>query len=242
MSSSERKLAIIKDVVLPIDVSTRYDVYFTDKRIALVCMGRANRSNLEEVGRPYLMSQVLGGPPPVSNDEDYIIKRQEIEEEINSLALDDVLKISKKSCFYTYDEIEKVKLIPARKPKFIILSKECISKFSPNPEQFTQLSDLLPKIKMLKDKLLIYGNTLQTRTIHQEKSSIKDPACQCCGYVNDFDAIFCQNCGTKIQKQTPPNEDTKMLTCRCCGTENKMQASFCKKCGDPISKKINEKS
>ncbi len=242
MTSSEQKLAVIKDVVLPIDVSTRYDVYFTDKRIALVCMGRANRSNLEEVGRPYLMSQVLGGPPPVSNDEDYKTKRQEIEEEINALALDEVLKISKKSCFYTYDEIEKVKLIPARKPKFIILSKECISKFSPNPEQFTQLSVILPKIKMLKDKLLIYGNTLQTRTIQQEKSTTTEPVCQCCSYVNDFDANFCQSCGTKIQKQTPSNENTKMLTCRCCGTKNKLQALFCKKCGDSISKKINEKS
>jgi hypothetical protein len=237
MSSSEQKLAIFKDVVLPIDVFTRYDVYFTDKRIAIVCMGRADRSDLEEVRRPYLMSQVLGGPPPASTDKDYKTESQEIEEEINTLALDEVLKISKKSCFYTYDEIEKVRLIPACKPKFIILSKECVSKFSPNSEQFTQLSVLLPKIEMLKDKLLIYGNTVQTRTVHQETSTSTGPICECCGYVNDFDAVFCQGCGIKIKTQTVPSENPTMLTCRCCSTVNKLEASFCKKCGEPTSGK-----
>lgn len=235
MSSSEQKIAIIKDVVLPIDVSTRYDVYFTDKRIAIVCMGRADRPDLQEVRRPYLMSQVLGGPPPASTGKDSKTENQKIEQEINSLALDEVLKISKKSCFYTYDEIEKVKLIPARKPKFIILSKECISKFSPDSDQFTQLSVLLPKIEMLKDKLLIYGNTVQTRTVEKETSTSAVPVCGCCGYVSDFDAVFCQGCGLRIQKQTAPSEEPTMLTCSFCGTENKLEALFCKKCGEPIS-------
>jgi len=241
MSGSEQKLAIIKDIVLPIDISTRYDVYFTDKRIAIVCMGRANRSDLEEVEQPYLMSQVLGGPPPASTEGDYKTKRQQIEEEVNAMSLDEVLKVSKKSCFYTYDEIEKIKLIPARKPKFTILSKECISKFSPNPEQFSQLSVLLPKIEMLKDKLLIFGNTAQTMTVPREISTSMDPICKGCGYENDADAIFCQGCGTKIQEQKSPTENSTMLACHSCGTKNKLQASFCKKCGEPISKSINVK-
>ena len=75
---------------------------------------------------------------------------QTIEEEINSLPLDEKLKLSKKSCFYTYQEIEEVKLISGKKPKFVILSEECVSKFSPNEEQFKQLADLLPTIEMLK--------------------------------------------------------------------------------------------
>ena len=200
-------------------------------------MGRANRSDVEKVGRPYLMSQVLGGPPPALTDEDTKIKNQQIEEEINALTLDEILKISRKSCFYTYDEIEKVKLIPARKPKFIILSKECISKFSPNPEQFKHLSFLLPKIEMLKDKLLILGNTAQTMTAHQEISTSTGPVCKCCNYKNDDDAIFCQGCGTKIQEQTAPPENSTMKTCLYCGTENKLQALFCKKCGKPIEYK-----
>jgi ribosomal protein L40E len=235
MSSSEQKIAVIKDVVLPIDVSTRYDVYFTDKRIAIVCMGRADRPDLQEVRRPYLMSQVLGGPPPASIGKDSKTESRKIEQEINSLSLDEVLKISKKSCFYTYDEVEKVKLIPGRKPKFIIFSKECISKFSLDSEQFTQLSVLLLKIEMLKDKLLIYGNTVQISTVEKETSTSAVPVCGYCGYVNDFDAFFCQGCGIKIQKQTASSEDPTMLNCRFCGTKNKLEASFCKKCGEPIS-------
>ena len=52
MSSSEKQLGIIRDIILPLDINTRYDVYFTDKRVAIVCMGRANRfesETLEEV-------------------------------------------------------------------------------------------------------------------------------------------------------------------------------------------------
>jgi hypothetical protein len=43
MLNSERQLGTIVDLLLPLDISTRYDVYFTDKRIAIVCMGHSNR-------------------------------------------------------------------------------------------------------------------------------------------------------------------------------------------------------
>jgi hypothetical protein len=39
MSSQEEQLLVIPDVVLPADINTRYDIYFTDRRIAIVCMG-----------------------------------------------------------------------------------------------------------------------------------------------------------------------------------------------------------
>ena len=96
--------------------------------------------------------------------------KQIMEEQIKELTLDEKLKLSKKSCFYTYDEIEEVKLISGKKPKFTILSKECVSKFSPNEEQFKQLTDLLPTIEMLKNKLSIFGN-LDLNAIHEVKST-----------------------------------------------------------------------
>ena len=43
MFDLERQLGIIEDLPLPLDITTRYDVYFTDKRIAIVCMGHSSR-------------------------------------------------------------------------------------------------------------------------------------------------------------------------------------------------------
>ena len=49
MSDSERQLGIIVDLILPLDIATRYDVYFTDKRICIVCLGKADRDNIESI-------------------------------------------------------------------------------------------------------------------------------------------------------------------------------------------------
>ncbi len=73
------------------------------------------------------------------------------------MSLDDILKLSKKSCFYTNDEVEKVKLICGHSPKFIILSKECESKFSPDEEQLKQITEILTTIEPLRNKLWIAG-------------------------------------------------------------------------------------
>ena len=88
--------------------------------------------------------------------------RKSIDEKIKDWSLDDILKLSKKSCFYTHDEIEEVRLICGRGSKFVILSKECESKFSPDEEQFKQLSQILSAIEPLRKKLWIAGkwNTL----------------------------------------------------------------------------------
>jgi ribosomal protein L40E len=243
--NSEQKLGIIKDILLPLDVYTRYDVYFTDKRIAIVCMGKAHRVDQEEEAHPYLMSQVLGGPPPAASNEDSKNQRKQIEEEIEAMALDDILRISRKSCFYTYGEIEKVKLVPGRKPKFTILSKECISKFMPNQQQLMQLYDLLPRIEMLKDKLLVFSDSQQIFPV-QKETPLENPSstnliCNSCGFQNDSDAIFCQSCGIKIRTAPYQPESSTDLICSSCGTKNKKQSSFCKKCGRAFSMSIDNK-
>lgn len=231
MLGSERQLGIIEDILLPLDIGTRYDVYFTDKRIAIVCMGSTNRVDYGTLGR---RSLILGVAPAVLMYADEKRKNKQIDEEqIKNLTMDQILKLSEKSCFYAYDEIEMVKLISRNKLKFIILSKECESKFSPNEEQFKQLSDLLPTIEMLKNKLSVFGINLGLNSIHEVKSTTF--FCKYCGSKNDLDALFCQSCGKQIQEETTKTESLTELTCSSCGAKNKIQASFCKKCGAPTS-------
>jgi hypothetical protein len=157
MSGCEKQLGIIRDVFLPVDINTRYDVYFTDKRIAIVCMGKANRFESEPEGQVSVIS-AFGVPPVTSSHMEKTENKQTIDQETKNWGIDDLLKLSKKSCFYTHDEIEKVKLILGHKPKFIILSKDCESKFSPNEEQIMQLYEILPSIETLRNKFSIAGN------------------------------------------------------------------------------------
>ncbi len=223
MPDSERQLGVIKDILLPLDNPTRYDVVFTDKRIAIVCMGHSSR--FEHIdGYP---SSLYGiAPTALPNTNDKQINRQKMEEEINSLPLNKKLELSKKSCFYTYEEIEEVKLISGKKPKFIILSEECVSKFAPNQEQFMQLLDFLPTFEMLKGKTSILGNS-GLRTPQEESNTLN---CKYCGSKNDSDALFCERCGMKIKDEI---NNYAGLICSSCGAENKNKASFCKKCGSP---------
>lgn len=226
MSNSERQYGVIEDILLPLDSATRYDVYFTDKRVAIVCMGHSKRFESEVLERRSYLFGVA--PEALINAEEQLRNKQAIEEQITELPLDEKLKLSKKSCFYTYDEIEEVKLVSGKKPKFVILSQECISKFSPNQEQFRQLKDLLPTIQMLNHKLSIIGE-LKLNTQGMGSSVIH---CKYCNYENDSDALFCQSCGVKIQKEIPISLNE--VDCSSCGAKNKVQAFFCKKCGTRI--------
>lgn len=158
MSSSEKQLGIIRDIVLPLDIYTRYDVYFTDKCIAIVCMGRANRFESDKSAQASSIPSAFGVPPITSSYIEKPENKQAIDQEIKNLSLDEILKLSKKSCFYSHDEIEEVKLIAGHKPKFIILSKECESKFFPNEEQFKQLIEILPAMEILRNKFSIAGS------------------------------------------------------------------------------------
>ncbi len=224
MPDSERQIGVITDILIPVDPQTRYDVYFTDKRIAIVCMGPSNRFDGVSESRSFLFGVASEAP---TNAYEERKNRQTIEAEINQLPINEKIKLSKKSCFYTYQEIEEVKLISGKKQKFAILSEECISKFAPNVEQFNQLADLLPTIEALKGKTSIIGNL----TLKPQQGEPTTFVCQHCGSKNDADALFCDTCGMKIKEETVnPNE----LTCSSCGTKNKMQASFCKRCGSPL--------
>jgi Double zinc ribbon len=231
MFDPERRLEIIEDLPLPLDITTRYDVYFTDKRIAIVCMGHSSRF---DSGGSERRSYLFGvAPEALTNANEQRKNRQMMEAQIKELTLDEKMKLSKKSCFYTYGEIEEVRLISGKKKKLTILSKECISKFSPNEEQFKQLTDLLPRIEILKNKLSIFGN-LELNTVHKPKS--KTFRCKYCSYENDLDAVFCQNCGNQIQEIGPSSPIPIEIACYSCGAKNKVQALFCKKCGTSISK------
>lgn len=158
MPSIEKQLGIIRDFVLLVDVKNRYDVYFTDRRVAIIFMGRANRSESDSFGPISLVPAAFGVPAPTESYVEPKANRQSIEEEMKKMSIDEILRLSKKSVFYTYDEIEELKLILGRKPKFLILSEECESKFLPDPEQLMSLIDLLPKIEPLKSKLSVAGN------------------------------------------------------------------------------------
>lgn len=224
MQDSERQIGLIKDILLPVDLPTRYDVYFTDKRIAIVCMGTSNRFDGVSESRSFLFGVAPEAPNNIYEERR---NRQTIEEEINQLSINEKLKLSKKSCFYAYQEIEEIKLISGKKLKFAILSKECISKFAPNIEQFKQLTDLLINIEALKGKTSVIGN-LNLKTLQAESISF---SCHYCGSKNEVNAIFCDKCGMKIKEEAlEPNQ----LNCSSCGIKNRMNASFCKRCGSPL--------
>ena len=163
---SERQLGIIVDLFLPLDSATRYDVYFTDVRIAIVYMGKAYRAGEALESHPLIFGVTPAAPVNRAEERK---NRQILEEQINKLSLEEKLKLSKKSCFYTYDEVEEIKLISGKKHKFVILSKDCVSKFAPDDEQFRQLADLLPTIEMLKNKLSIFGNLKLTALQEQNR-------------------------------------------------------------------------
>ena len=163
MLSSEKQLAIIRDIFLPVDVHTRYDIYFTDKRIAIVCMGHSHVFEAETAGQTSFLPAAFGVPQIVDSYLEKTPNKQTIDEETKNWSLSDLLKLSKKSCFYTLDEIEEIKLVLGHKPKFIILSNDCESKFSPDWEQVKQLIEVVPTIETLRNKFSIAGswNTLQ---------------------------------------------------------------------------------
>ena len=48
--------------------------------------------------------------------------------------------------------------------------------------------------------------------------------CLKCGFINDPDADFCENCGSSVVR-----------TCSTCGAPLKLETRFCKKCGAPVS-------
>ena len=222
MSAPEKIFGISKDVLLPVDARTRYDVYFSDRRVAIVCMGRAVREWDQETLS--IMPSAFGVPAPTAPQS----KKQNqptIDEETAGMSLDALLKLSKKSCFYTLEEIERVELVWGHKPKFIVMSRDCESKFAPDERQVEELMEILPQVKGLKDKLWIAGKY----TMLFEESQ----PCPSCGAQSEPDASYCQNCGKQLGEK-PAEMPASELTCSQCGIKNQPQALFCKQCGAPV--------
>lgn len=226
MSGSEKLLGTIRDVVLPVDVRSRYDVYFSDRRVAIVCMGKAERIDSDTDEVVPVMTAAFGVPAPISSKVKKPESKVSIDEEVKDWSLDDLLKLSKKSCFYTNEEIEDLKLVWGKTPKFVILSKDCESKFAPSEEQLQQLVESILSVEGLKDKLWISG---KWSALCGE--SLMAPVCKFCGSSNDPDALYCQSCGKSLEEETANDDSSEELTCSRCGTQNKKQASFCKQCG-----------
>jgi Double zinc ribbon len=229
MASSEKLLGMVKDVVLPVDVRTRYDVYFTDRRVAIVCLGRATRFEFEEIEQLSAVPSLFGVPSPMASNMEKTKIKESVDEKIKDWPLDDILKISKKSCFYTYEEIEEAKLVWGKTPKFVILSNDCESKFSPDEDQCQQLFEIISTIEGLKDKLWITGKW--SDLCNESPMAL---TCKFCGSSNELDTAYCQSCGKRLGDETVNIEPSSELTCSSCGTKNKAQASFCKRCGTAI--------
>src|SRR5262245_66437632 len=49
--------------------------------------------------------------------------------------------------------------------------------------------------------------------------------CPRCQHKNPADAVFCQECGSRLE-----------VPCPGCGTANQLGAKFCKKCGQPVAR------
>ncbi|EIA32906.1 zinc-ribbon domain-containing protein [Ligilactobacillus salivarius] len=56
--------------------------------------------------------------------------------------------------------------------------------------------------------------------------------CNKCGTVNSKDAIFCENCGTKLDESLLTE---KKKECKNCGYLNEENAAFCENCGSSLN-------
>jgi hypothetical protein len=152
MSTSERQIAIIRDVVVTRDSKNRFDLFFTDKRIAIIYVGGKGE---RVYGPGGLIGSLVGEGITALSKKIAKDNLKETEENMKNFSLDELLATEKRNCFYTYDEIEEIKLYALNHEgfKFIILSEECEGEFSPNKEQYSQLCNILPSIDALKGKI-----------------------------------------------------------------------------------------
>jgi hypothetical protein len=163
----EPKIGVVRDVILPIDTKSRYDLYFTDHRIAIVCMGKASRFEADSLEVISVLPPAFAVPAPLQSAASETAERHTVEEEISKISLDDLLKLSEKSGFYTYDEIREVKMVFSRNSRFKVLSDECESKFAPNASQAEELLGLVLSIEQLRNKLAVAGKWNALKEIFQ---------------------------------------------------------------------------
>lgn len=223
MANQEKQRCIIRDVMLLTDVNSRYDLYFTDNRLAIIFMGKIDRYNNETYKIHSFPSTSSAVSPPLTYVDERTTQLKAVEEELSNMPLDQILKLSKKNSHYTYEEIEELELVWGEEPEFVILSADSESKFELDQEQFKQLFDLLKTLDLLSSRLVVSGNWKQLQEL------LWAIRCGACGVENELDAVCCVNCGQKIREQPTPEAPGK--ACVSCGTKNKEGALFCKQCG-----------
>jgi len=168
MSNTEKLSGIIRDVLLPCDQKNRYDIYITDSRIAIVCLGKMSRRESDSFRSLSAIPAAFGVPAPIESETQPKPDMAEIKEEINRMPLDDLIRLSKKSCYYTYGEIQQVKLVFGRKPCFKVVSEEYESEFEPNSQQLEEILEWALSVEALKSKLWVAGKWSVLRETFKE--------------------------------------------------------------------------
>ena len=160
----------LNHVLLSNDHKNRYDLYITDRRMAIVCLGKMSRFESDSYRSLSAIPAAFGMPAPSDGATQPKQDMADIQAEVNRMPLDDLLRLSKKSCYYNYDEIEELRLVLGRSPVFRILSEDCESKFIPDPQQARALLDLLTAVETLKRKLAVAGKWIVLEEIVQAKA------------------------------------------------------------------------
>jgi ribosomal protein L40E len=214
MSSQEKQLQIIRNVVLQTDVNARYDLYFTDSRLAIIYMGKMDRYGNEMFKIRSVPSTAGAVSPPLTYVDERGSQVKAVEEELSHMPVDQIMRLSKKNSDYSYDEIEEFQLFWGEEPELVILSADYETEVGLEEEQFKQLLEFITGYDKLSDKLVVSGNWKQLKEIlnalgtkkaeeqpTQEASEVK---CGTCGAKNKMDAAFCEQCGAKIVKEKEP--------------------------------------
>ena len=58
--------------------------------------------------------------------------------------------------------------------------------------------------------------------------------CRGCGKELQKDALFCENCGTAVQKPTNEVVAETIFRCPSCGKAVEKEDAFCASCGNPL--------
>lgn len=208
MSSQEKQLCIIRNVVLQADVNARYDLYFTDSRIAIIYMGKLDRYTNQMYQNRSYPSTSTAVSPPMAYVDSRAAEVKAVEEELSNMPLDQIMMLSKKNSEYNYEEIEEFQLFWGEEPELAILSAEYETEVGINQEQFKQLIEFITENEKLSDKLVVSGNWKQLKEILNSVPNMKtkqqptpeasETKCGTCGSKNKEEALFCEQCGAKL--------------------------------------------
>ena len=147
MLYSERQIAVIKDIQYADDYLSTYDLYVTNRRLAVI------QTKFGYVGSNFV--DIIE-----QRDEAAVKRKKELKEKFESLSLDEKIGCRYENFAVNYEEITQIKLndkhFPWREATLKIVSKKKKAKFYPTKEQFEQLTDVLSSIGALWEKLVIH--------------------------------------------------------------------------------------